>query len=328
MKIFAYALRPYDELGYLEALSHELGFEFAWTADYPTLDNVGLAAGADALSIITNPMTPELLDAYHELGIRALATRSIGYDHIDLAHAESLGFRVAHAAYPPEGVANYAIMLMMMALRNAKLILGQAAVQDFSLHGKLGRDISSCTVGVVGTGRIGATVVRHLQGFGCRVLASDPYPNEEVAAFATYVDLDTLLAESDVITLHAPGIESNYHMIGAEQLARMRRGAVIVNAGRGSLVDTNALIDALESGQVGGAALDTIEHEANLYYLDKSRSVLPNRDRAILDSYPNVIVSPHMAFYTSVDVEGMVRTSTEALLAFARGEETPYEVRG
>lgn len=329
MKLFAFALRPYDELGYLDALSRELGFDYDWTADYPTPENARLAAGADAVSIITNPMTPELLSAYHDLGVRGLATRSIGYDHIDLAAARRLGIRVAHAAYPPEGVANYAIMLMMMALRKVKLIGRLADAQDFSLAGKIGRDLSSCTVGVVGTGKIGATVVRHLQGFGCRVLAHDPFPREDLVdqGLVTYVGLDELLAESDAVTLHAPGLPENRHMIGADELALMKPGAVLVNAARGMLVDTAALVDALESGHLGGAALDTIEHEANLYYLNHSRDVLPNRDRAVLSALPNVIVTPHMAFYTAEDVENMVRSSTSALLAFSRGEDTPFEVR-
>ncbi|MBM6775615.1 D-isomer specific 2-hydroxyacid dehydrogenase family protein [Olsenella profusa] len=327
MKLFAFALRPYDELGYLDALSRELGFDYGWTADYPTLENAELAAGADGVSIITNPMTPELLSAYARLGVRGLATRSIGYDHVDLAAARELGIRVAHAAYPPEGVADYAIMLMMMALRKVKLIARQAAVQDFGLAGKIGRDLSSCTVGVVGTGAIGSCVVRHLQGFGCRVLASDPCPRDDVRELARYVTLDELLAASDVVTLHAPGLPENHHMIGARELGLMREGAVLVNAARGTLVDTAALVDALESGHLGGAALDTIEHESNLYYLDRSRDVLPNRDRAVLDALPNVIVTPHMAFYTADDVEGMVRSTTSALLAFSRGEDSPYEVR-
>jgi D-lactate dehydrogenase len=327
MKLFAYALRKEDELGYLDALSHELGFEYAWTPDYPTLENAGLVEGYDAVSVITNPVGPGLLDAYHERGVRGIATRSIGYEHVDLAHARKLGVRVAHAAYPPEGVANYAIMLMMMVLRKAKFVLGQAATQDFSLRGKLGRDLSSCTVGVVGTGAIGACVVRHLSGFGCRILAFDPVEKDEVKQYATYVDLDQLLSESDVVTLHAPGFASNHHMIGAAELARMRKGAVLVNAARGSLVDTPALVDALESGHLGGAALDTIEHEAGLYYLDRSGDVLSNHGRAILSSLPNVIVSPHVAFYTAEDVEGMVRSTTSALLAFSRGEDSPYEVR-
>ena len=327
MKIFAFALRPYDELGYLDALSRELGFEYGWTADYPTADNAELAAGADGITIITNPMTPEILRAYAALGVRGLATRSIGVDHIDLAAARDAGLRVAHAAYPPEGVADYAIMLMMMALRKVKLVQRQAAVQDYSLAGKIGRALSGCVVGVVGTGAIGACVVRHLQGFGCRVLAFDPYPREEVRALADYVGLDELLAASDVVTLHAPGLPANHHMIGARELGLMRPGAVLVNAARGSLVDTAALVDAIEAGRLGGAALDTIEHEEDLCYLDRSRDALPNRDRALLEAFPNVIVSPHMAFYTEEDVEGMVRSNVEALIAFASGGESPLEVR-
>lgn len=327
MKIFAYSLRPYDELGYLDALSRELGFEYKWTAKYPTLENAGLAAGADGVCIITNPMTAELLDRYHELGVRGIATRSIGYEHIDVAHARKLGIRVAHAAYPPEGVADYAIMLMLMALRKVKLVLRHAEAQDFTLEGKIGRSLSSCTVGVVGTGAIGACVVRQLRGFGCRVLACDPVEKNELAGLVSYVGLHELLAASDVVTLHAPGLPENRHMIGARELSLMRPGAILVNAARGSLVDTAALLDALESGHLGGAALDTIENESDLYYLDKGCDVLPNRDRAALMALPNVVVTPHMAFYTAEDVEGMVRSNVEALLAFAARADTPYEVR-
>lgn len=328
MKIFAFALRPYDELPYLDAISRQLDFSYDWTDEYPTLENAHLARGADALNIITNPMTPELLDAYHKLGIRAIATRSIGYDHIDVAHARSLGMRLAHAVYPPEGVADYTIMLILMALRRAKFIFKQAAVQDFSLAGKIGRDLSSCTVGVVGTGAIGSCVVRYLSGFGCRILAYDPYERAEVREHARYTGLEELLAASDVVTLHAPGLPENHHMIGEKELALMPEGAILVNAARGMLVDTAALIDALESGHLGGAALDTIEDEAGLYYLDRSRDILPHRDRAVLDALPNVIVSPHMAFYTARDVEGMVRSTCEALLAFSRGEDAPNEILG
>ena len=327
MKLFAYALREYDELGYLDACAREMGFEYGWTSEYPSLENVGLASGYDALCIITNPMNAELLDSFHAEGIKNLATRTIGYEHIDVSHAYELGMRVANAPYPPEGVANYAIMLLLMAQRKVKLLSRQSLAQDFGLHGKLGKDISTSTVGVIGTGRIGTTVVKHLAGFGCRLLAYDPYPNPDVAKLATYVDLDTLYAESDAITLHAPGLAENRHMIDAAAFSKMKRGVTIVNAARGMLIDTQALVDAVESGQVGAAALDTIEHEEDLYYLDRSRDVLPNRDRSILMAFPNVIVSPHMAFYTAEDVEAMIRNSASALLAFERDEETPFEVR-
>ena len=327
MRLFAYALREYDELGYMKEAASQLGFEFDWTSEYPTLDNVSLAAGHDALCIITNPMPAELLDAFWAQGVRYLSTRTIGYEHIDVAHARELGMRVANAPYPPEGVANYAIMLLLMAQREVKLLARHSIAQDFGLHGKLGKDISTSTVGVIGTGRIGSTVVRHLSGFGCSILAYDPYPNKEVEKYATYVDLDTLLAQADAITLHAPGLAENYHMLDSAAFAKMKDGVVLVNAARGMLVDTEALVAAVESGKVGAAALDTIENEADLYYRDLSRDVLPNRDRSVLMAFPNVIVSPHMAFYTAEDVRAMIFNSASALLAFSREEDTPFEVR-
>ncbi len=327
MRLFAYALREYDELGYMKEAASQLGFEFDWTSEYPTLDNASLAAGHDALCIITNPMPAELLDAFWAQGVRYLSTRTIGYEHIDVAHARELGMRVANAPYPPEGVANYAIMLLLMAQRKVKLLARHSIAQDFGLHGKLGKDISTSTVGVIGTGRIGSTVVRHLSGFGCKILACDPYPNKEVTKYATYVDLDTLLAQADAITLHAPGLAENYHMLDSAAFAKMKDGVVLVNAARGMLVDTEALVAAVESGKVGAAALDTIENEADLYYRDLSRDVLPNRDRSVLMAFPNVIVSPHMAFYTAEDVRAMIFNSASALLAFSGGEDTPFEVR-
>lgn len=327
MKLFAYSLREYDELPFLQKQAAEKGFEFGWTAEYPSAENLELARGYDAISIITNPMTPEVLDVFAGLGVKSIATRSIGYDHIDLAAAAARGIRVAHAAYPPYGVADYAVMLMLMALRKVKLVDNAASYQDFELHGKIGRSLNTCAVGVVGTGAIGEAVCRRLAGFGCKIYASDPFEKEGLKDIVTYMGLDELLARCDVVTLHAPGLPQNTHMIGATEFAQMKRGVVLVNAARGSLVDTAALIDAVESGQVGAAALDTIENEANLYYLDKSRDILPNRDRAVLMSYPNVIVTPHMAFYTEEDVEHMVSSNVDALLAFDRGEDSPFEVR-
>lgn len=327
MKLFVYALREYDERGYMDACAEEMGFTYDSTPDYPSLGNVDLAAGHEAVCTITNPMPAQLLDAFHAIGVRYLATRTIGYEHIDVAHAYKLGMRVAHAPYPPEGVANYAIMLMLMAQRKVKLIARESLAQDFTLRGKMGQDLSSSTVGVIGTGNIGATVIRHLTGFGCRILAYDPYPNHDLDGLATYVELDDLLEQADVITLHAPGSKENRHMLGPNAFAKMKPGVVIVNAARGMLIDTKALLDAVESGKVGAAALDTIENEAGLYYLDRSRDVLPNRDRAVLEALPNVIVSPHMAFYTQEDVAAMIHNATSALMAFERDEDTPYEVR-
>ena len=326
MKVFAYALRAHDELAFMEECSRELGFEFGWTEDYPSLENVCLAEGYDALSIITNPMYPELLDALHAAGIKNLATRSIGYEHIDVAHAYGLGMRVAHASYPPEGVANYAIMMMMMALRRLKRIQREADEQNFDLRGKLARDISRCRVGIVGTGRIGATVARHLSGFGCEILAYDPYPRAELAGVVRYAELDELLAGCDVVSLHVLASAENRHMIGERELSLMREDAVLVNTARGSLVDSAALIAALKEGRIAGAALDTIENEAGLYYLDRRGDDLANPERDELLALENAIVTPHMAFYTEENVRDMVRTTVEALLDFEAGRESEHEV--
>ena len=326
MRLFAYSVREFDELPFFEQYARELGFDFDYTTERHEAGNIALAKGADAVSVITYPLDESMLAQLAAMGVKGVATRSIGYDHVDLAAAERLGLRCAHAAYPPEGVADYAIMLMLMALRKAKLVCGLAAVQDFSLQGKLGGDISSAAVGIVGTGRIGTTVARHLSGFGCTILAYDPYENDEMRRLGTYASLDEVLERSDIVTLHAPATPENHHMIGAEQLARMREGAILVNCARGALVDQTALIAAIESGHLGAAALDCLENEASICYFDRTRELLADHDRAVLSSFPNVIVSPHMAFYTAVDVREMVRSNVEALLAFVEGEQTPFEV--
>lgn len=327
MKLFAYSLRPYDELKYLNHMSQELGFEFGWTDQYPSDENLELAHGFDAVSIITNPMGKERLCRLHDMGVRWLATRSIGSEHIDVTSAHALGMRVAHAVYDPEGVANYSIMLMLMAARKIKLIDRLQQAQDFDLEGKIGLDISSATVGVVGTGRIGATVCRHLQGFGCTLLAADPDHREDLAQVVEYVELPELFSRADIITLHAPGTKENFHLLDEAAFAQMKHGVIVVNAARGSLIDTQALIGALEIGQVGAAALDTIEGESGLYYHDLSRSCIAHRERAILEAFPQVILTPHMAFYTEDDVRQMVESSTSALLAFSQGNDAPNEIQ-
>ena len=223
------------------------------------------------------------------MGVKYLPCRSIGYDHIPLDTAKRLGMRVSHSHYPPEGVANYTIMLMLMATRKMNQIMLRAAAQDYSLPGKMGHDLSGCTVGVIGTGKIGSTVIRHLSGFGCMILAYDLYPSDAVRPYADYVPLEELYARSDVITLH--------------------------------------LLQGLESGKLGGAGLDVVEDENGICYYNRCGEALPNRELNLLRSYPNVIISPHTAFYTDVNVASMVQSAFEAVADFAAGRPNPCEVR-
>ena len=327
MKIMIYCYRDFDEKEYLDALCAKHGFEYVTCEDYPTLETAHLAKGCDAISTIVTDVNEALLTALKEQGVRYICTRSIGTDHIDMKAAHRLGLRVASAVYSPESVANYAIMLMLMCCRKFPYVLDRAKLQDYSLPGKRGRELSSMTVGVVGLGRIGQTVLRHLSGFGCRLLGYDVYPNDAAKELCEVADLETIYRECDVISLHCPATKDNTHMVNAETLAKMKPGVILINTARGALIDSMALIDALESGHVGAAGLDVIENEYGLYYVNKTGEAMNNRELALLNSFPNVIVAPHAAFYTDVSIYDMVRCSIEACAAFERGEPYPYEVK-
>ena len=313
MKIFAYALRDFDEKDLFIAACEEAGVEYGYTAEYPSIENAHLAEGYQGISIITNPVGPELAQRFYDLGVRHISSRTIGMDHIDQDYCRKIGMKVSNISYTPDTVADYTVMMMLMALRKMPLLMKKAELQDFSLEGKIGRELRTCTVGVIGTGRIGRSVIRDLSGFGCRVLCYDVAPQPDAVGAAEYVSLDTLLAESDIITLHAPGIPETYHMLGAEEIRRMKPGVILVNCGRGSLIDTDAMIAALISGHIGYAALDTIEHEENLYYRNLCGVALDRPQRAQLLSLPNVLLSSHMAFYTEQAVGDMVRNSVRTL---------------
>ncbi|MBO4373634.1 MAG: lactate dehydrogenase [Lachnospiraceae bacterium] len=327
MRLFFFGLRDYDEKHYLEECAHKYGFEFGFTPDYPSMENLDLAKGYEGVSIITNPLGPEMLDRLKENGVRYITTRSIGYEHIDVAYAYSIGLRIAHVTYAPESVADYTIMMMLIACRQMPYIMSKAAVQDFSLKGKIGREISSSTVGILGTGNIGATVVKHLSGFGCRILMNDVYEKDELRVYGNYVSKETIYAQSDIISLHVPAYDENYHMVDAKAIESMKDDVIIVNCARGSLIDTKALISGLHSKKIGFAALDTIENEAGLYYLNRSGDLLDNPDRAVLLSLPNVYLTPHMAFYTERTVSDMINNACIGLLNFEKDIENPFEVR-
>lgn len=326
MKLFVYSMREYDELAFFQQFCKKYDVEFGYTTQTPCLDNVNLAKGYDVIDIITTIMDKPIIDKFHDIGIRCISSRTIGYDHIDVEYAHALGMGVTNVTYNPASVADYTIMLMLMGCRKISHIMERAAVQDYTLQGKIGREISDCTVGVIGTGRIGSTVVKHLTGFGCKILAYDLYENEAVKSMAEYVSLDRLLRESDIITLHAPATEDNYHMINGETIAMMKAGVIIINCARGSLIDTEALIAGIESRKIGFAGLDVVEHESGLYYFNRMGEPLHNPQLAILRSYSNVVVTPHTAFYTDEAVSNMAENSIIGAMKFISGEKSIFEV--
>lgn len=326
MRLFVYSMRTFDELPCFEKFCAKYQVEYAYITETPCLENLELARGYDVVDIITTIFNRPMIDKLHEMGVRCIATRTIGYDHVDVEYAKSLGIGVIHISYSPNSVADYTIMMMLMGCRRMKHIMERAAIQDYTLKGKIGREIQDCTVGIVGTGRIGKTVIRHLSGFGCRMLAYDLYESEEVKKDAQYVDLETLYRECDIITLHAPATEDNYHMINADAIRSMKQDVILINCARGSLIDTDALIDGIESGKIGFAGLDVVEHESGLYYFNRMGEPLNNPKLAILRSYSNVLVSPHTAFYTDEAVANMAENSIIGAIKFMNGEHTPFEV--
>ena len=307
--MMVYNLREFDERPYFDQYAEKYGIRIVSTAESPTLENADLAKGCRFVNVITTPIQRPLLERFHALGVRYLVTRTIGYDHIDTKAAQELGIQIANTPYGPDGVAEYTILLMLMCIRKMRSIQHRFEGQDYTLKGLLGRELSDMTVGVIGTGRIGTRLIQMLTGFGCKVLAYSPHPNETAARHATYCSLETLLRDSDLITLHAPATDATWHMLDASAFSSMKDGVVLINTARGALMDTDALLANLKTGKIGALGLDVLENESALFYYDRREELLPNQDLYLLKSYPNVVITHHMAFYTQQCVETMVRDS-------------------
>jgi D-specific alpha-keto acid dehydrogenase len=279
--------------------------------------NVELASGNRCVSIgHKNQVTNAALLALSRAGVRYISTRSIGYNHVSVEYAESVGIAVGNVAYSPDSVADYTLMLTLMALRNAKSIIRKVDAHDYRLDEVRGRELRDLTVGVIGTGRIGAAVMDRLRGFGCRILAYDNRPGTA----ADYVPLDELVRRSDAVTLHTPLSADTYHLLNRRRIEQMKRGAFVINTGRGSLIETEALLQALESGSLGGAGLDVVEGEEGIFYADCRGKPIENDLLVRLQQLPNVIISPHTAYYTDHALRDTVENSIINCLRFESGE--------
>lgn len=326
MKLFVYSYREFDEAEFFQKFAEEYHVELGICHDAPTMENAYLAEGYPYVSIITTKIDEELMNRFHALGVKMISTRTIGYDHIDLEAARKCGISVGNVTYSPECVADYTVMLMLMSIRKMKRIMQREEINDFSLPGIQGKEMPSFTVGVIGTGRIGRAVIRDISGFGCQIYAYDQYENDEVKKYAQYASLDEIYEKCDMITLHMPLTKENMHLIDAEAIQKMQDGVVLINTARGGLIDTKALIDGLESCKIGAAGLDVIEDEFGMYYFDRKADVLSKRDLYILRGFPNVIVTPHMAFYTDQAVSDMVKHSIESCMLHEAGKDDPCRV--
>ncbi len=291
-----YGCEP-DETVLFNELSPRFGLTTTVTSAAVSETNVASAPGNRCISVAhKSEISAPILLALKDTGVDYISTRSIGVNHIDLDAAGKLGITIENVTYAPDGVADYTVMLMLMAIRNAKDTVRSANAFDFRLRTTRGRELREMTVGVVGVGNIGKAVIRRLRGFGCQVLA---YNNSRhSAAVADFVSLEELLRQSDIVTLHVPLNAQTRHLVGRKEIATMKRGAYLVNTGRGALVDTDALVVALEDGTLGGAALDVLEGEEGLFYFDCTNRAVDHRLLARLQRLPNAIITPHTAYYT------------------------------
>jgi len=328
MKVAVFSTRGYDRdhLDAANAGRHELLFHDCHLA----AATAAVASGCQAACLFVNDRADAAaLQGLANAGVRLLALRSAGYNHVDLAAAGRLGLSVARVpAYSPYAVAEHAMALVLVLNRKIHRAWNRVREGNFALDGLVGFDLHGKTVGVIGTGRIGAVFAGICRGFGCQVLAHDTIPDPALAAAGVrYVALSEVYAGSDVISLHCPLIAPTRHLINAAAITAMRPGVMLINTGRGALIDTPAVIAGLKSGRIGALGLDVYEEEERLFFADHSSEVITDDVFARLLTFPNVVITAHQAFFTREALDRIATTTIASLDAFAVSGQVPSECR-
>lgn len=322
MQVAMFSTKPYDRRSF-EARNAAHGHEIVYLEPRLSRETARLAEGVPAVCLFVNDeASEEVIAALARGGVRLIALRCAGFNNVDLAAAERHGIAVARVpAYSPHAVAEFTVGLMLSLVRNIHRAYQRTRDNNYALDGLLGFDLHGKTVGVVGTGKIGAIVARILRtGFGCTVLAADPYPDDELVALGVrYGEPRDVIAASDLVTLHCPLTPETHHLLDAAEFARMRRGAMVVNSSRGAILDAEAAIEALKSGHLGGLAIDVYEQEADLFFEDLSNEIIQDDTLQRLMMFPNVLVTGHQAFFTREALENIADTTLGNISAFARG---------
>ena len=328
MKVAVFTAKRYErEL--LDEFNRTRGHELLYLDASLGVATAALAQGCAAVSVFVNDVVDAAVLALLAAGdTRLVATRSTGFNHIDLKAAAALGIRVVRVTdYSPHSVAEHAMALLLALNRHIPRAYNRTRDGNFELDGLMGWDLFGRTVGVIGTGKIGRVFATIARGFGCTVLGHDLFPSDEFSALgARYVPLPELMASSDVISLHCPLTPQTQHLFDGAAFAAMKRGAFLVNTSRGGLVSTEAAIEALKSGQLGGLALDVYEQEADLFFQDLSSTVITDDLIQRLVSFPNVIVTGHQAYFTREAIGTILDTTLASIDAFAAGAPLANEI--
>ena len=330
MKIAFFDTHSYDKKSFVEAnkaFDYEIDFR-----DYKLNENTALTAqGYDVVCVFVNDVVnSEVIKTLADCGVKLIALRCAGFNNVDLRAAAAAGIKVVRVpAYSPYAVAEHGVALLMSLTRHIPQAYLRTKTANFNIEGLTGRDLYGLTAGILGTGKIGRIMADILMGFGMKIIAYDPFPNEQWAKEKNieYVGLDEIFQRSDVLSLHCPLTEETKHVVNHDRMKMMKHDAVIINTGRGALIDSKALVHALKHGHIGGIGMDVYEEESKYFFSDWSTDIMTDDTLARLLTFPNVIITGHQAFLTTNALKNLAETTLENVKAFGSGAELVNEVK-
>lgn len=317
MKIAFYSTKPYDRL-WFEPMGKDYGFEIHFIEMPCNEDTVFLAKGYDAICVFVNDyINAQMIEQLYEMKVKAILLRSAGFNHVDVKAAEDKITILRVPSYSPEAVAEFAMAMLLTVNRYTHKAYTRTRDFNMNINGFMGENMFHKVAGVIGTGKIGQAMIRIFNGFSMHVIAYDPYPNPKLEV--EYVTLEELFKQSDFISLHCPLTQQTHYMIDREAIEKMKQGVYLVNTSRGALIDTEAVIDGLISRKIGGIGLDVYEEEEGVFYEDRSNEIMTDENLARLTTFPNVLITSHMGFFTKEAMQAIAQVTLENAYALENG---------
>lgn len=324
MKIMFYNTKPYDRY-WFEPMAKDYGFEVHFVEMQCDEETLFLAKGYDAICIFVNDyVDAAMTELLYEMGVKAILLRCAGYNNVDIKAAEGKIHILRVPNYSPEAVAEFSMALLLTVNRFTHRAYARTRDYNMNINGFMGTDLFKKTAGVVGTGKIGQAMIRILKGFQMKIVAYDPYPNP--ALDVTYVSLEELMKQSDIISLHCPLTDDTRHLVNQKTIGLMKKGVYLVNTSRGALIDTEALIDGLLEKKFAGVGLDVYEEEEGVFYEDRSNEIIKDENLVRLTSFPNVLITSHMGFFTKEATRAIAQITLENAYELEMGNPLVNEV--
>lgn len=317
MKIAFYGTKPYDKI-WFEPLGKDYGYDIHFIELPCNEDTIFLANGYDAICVFVNDyINAAMIEKLHEMKVKAILLRSAGFNNVDIEAAENKITILRVPSYSPEAVAEFAMALLLTVNRFTHRAYNRTRDFNMSLNGLMGTDLNHKVAGIIGTGKIGQAMIRICKGFGMQILAYDPYPNKELDV--KYVSVDELVEKADVVSLHCPLTPETEHIINKNTIGRMKKGVYLINTSRGRLIETEAVIEGLREGKFGGVGLDVYEEEEGVFFEDRSNDIMTDDNLARLMTFPNVLVTSHMGFFTQEAMQAIAIETMENAYALENG---------